>query len=56
MTTKKTTETHSKNYEKVKGYYERNLWNINKVFNAVGKWITEDEYKEITDFTYPDKE
>lgn len=47
---------HSKNYEKVKGYYEKGLWNINKVFNAVGKWITEAEYSEITGYVYPAKE
>lgn len=46
----------SKNYNKVKNYYDRGLWGIDKVYNAVGKWITEDEYKEITGFTYPNKE
>lgn len=39
---------HSKNYEKVKGYYRSHLWSIEKVRNAVGKWITKDEYLEIT--------
>ena len=38
----------SKNYEKVKGYYDRGLWDIARVRAAVGKWITEEEYKEIT--------
>lgn len=47
---------HSKNYQKVKNYYDRGLWDIDRVYNAVGKWITEAEYKEITGFTYPDKE
>ena len=47
------TTTHSKNYEKVKDYYERGLWSIDRVYKAVGKWITEAEYKEITGFTYP---
>lgn len=47
------TTAKSKNYEKVKGYHERGLWSIDKVCNAVGKWITEAEYKEITGFTYP---
>lgn len=39
----------SKNYEKVKSYYDR-------VYNAVGKWITEIEYQGITGYTYPNKE
>ena len=47
---------YSKNFEKVKDYYQRGLWNIDKISNAVGKWITETEYKEITNFTYPNKE
>ena len=38
----------SKNYEKVKSYYEKGLWTIEMVQNAVGKWITEDEYVVIT--------
>ena len=42
----------SKNYDKVKGYYDRKLWDINKVKNAVGKWITSDEYEEITGEPY----
>lgn len=40
---------HSKNFEKVKTYYDIGLWNINKVRNAVLKeWITEEEFTEIT--------
>lgn len=39
----------SKNFEKVKEYYDNGLWSKEKVFNAVGRWITEEEYKEITD-------
>ena len=35
----------SKNFEKVKNYYKR-------VNSAVGKWITEAEYKEITGEEY----
>lgn len=46
---------HSKNYEKIKTYYEDGRWNIDRVFNAVGKWITEEEYKEITGYVYPSK-
>lgn len=43
---------HSKNYEKVKYYYDHNLWNKDRVREAVGKWITEAEYEEITGETY----
>lgn len=39
---------HSKNFEKVRDYYKRGLWSITQVRNAVGKWITKEEYKEIT--------
>ena len=42
----------SKNYNKVKEYYDRGLWSKTRVRNAVGKWITEDEYKEITGEEY----
>ena len=42
----------SKNFEKVKNYYKRNLWDIDRVNSAVGKWITEAEYKEITGEEY----
>lgn len=43
---------HSENFEKVKGYYEDDLWTLKQVYNAVGKWITEEEYKEITGLDY----
>ena len=48
----------SKNYTKIKNYYESGLWSIDRVWNVVGKklGITEEEYKKITGFTYPDKE
>lgn len=48
---------HTINFEKIKGYYDNGLWSIDRVFNVVGKAnsITEDEYKEITGFTYPSK-
>lgn len=38
----------SKNFEKVKSYYERGIWSAAMVKNAVGRWITEEEYTEIT--------
>lgn len=44
---------HSKNFEKVKGYYDNGLWSKTKVKNAVVKgWITAAEYKEITGEDY----
>ena len=51
--------THSKNYEKVKRYYNTfkangsRMWTIAMVKNAVVKgWITAEEYKEITGEEY----
>lgn len=43
---------HSKNYEKVKKYYDEGVWSITRVYNAVGKWITAEEYEEITGEPY----
>ena len=43
---------HSKNFEKVKNYYDNKLWNKKRVYNAVGKWITDAEYEEITGEPY----
>jgi len=40
-------------FEKVKGYYDTGLWDINRVRNVVGKVITEEDYFEITGFVYP---
>ena len=42
----------SANFDKVKGYYTKGLWSIGMVKNAVGRWITEQEYKEITGQDY----
>ena len=42
----------SKNFNKVKEYYDRGLWSKTRVKNAVGKWITQEEYKEITGEDY----
>lgn len=49
---------HSKNFEKIKRYYEHGIWGINRVWAVVGKLtgITEDEYAEITGYVYPEKE
>ena len=38
---------HSKNFEKVKKFYKMGVWSEKMVWNAVGKWITPEEYKEI---------
>lgn len=45
----------SKNYEKVKNYYDEGLWNENRVHNAVGKWITSEEYEQITGKVYTEE-
>lgn len=42
-------------FEKVKEYYIKELWSIDRVWNVVGKVITEDEYFQITSFIYPEK-
>lgn len=43
----------SKMYEKVKKYYDKGLWKIQAVRNAVVKgWITAEEFKEITGEDY----
>ena len=40
-------------FERVKSYYERSLWNISRVRNAVVKnWITADGFEEITGVLY----
>lgn len=44
---------HSKNYDKVKRWYEMKMWNEARVCNAVKMlWITKDEFKEITGTDY----
>lgn len=49
---------HSAKYETVKAYYRNYLagvkpmWDEMRVHNAVGKWITEGEYEEITGEPY----
>ena len=42
----------SKNFEKVKKFYENGIWNKQRVYNAVEKWITKEEYKEKTGEDY----
>lgn len=44
---------HSKNFAKVKSFYDQGLWSESRVRDAVGKaWITEAEFKEITGKNY----
>ena len=44
---------HSKNFNKVKRFYDRKLWSKFAVHNAVvHNWITEEEYKDITGEDY----
>lgn len=44
---------HSKNYSKVKRWWDMKMWNETRVCNAVKmNWITEAEFKEITDKDY----
>ena len=44
---------HSKNYSKVKKYYDMKVWNETRVRNAVTMgWITEEECTEITGKAY----
>lgn len=42
----------SKNYGKVKGYYDTGRWSEKMVRNAVGRWITEEEYETIAGQKY----
>ena len=40
-------------FELVKTYYDKGLWSITRVKNAVVKnWITEEQFKEITGEDY----
>lgn len=42
---------HSQNFKKVSDYAKESLWNAGMIANAVGKWITEEEYAEIVGST-----
>lgn len=51
------TAEHSKNFAKVKKYYNAGVWNEARVRNAVtnpasNPWITAEEYEEITGQPY----
>ena len=42
----------SKNFNKVKNFCVAELWPLSWVINAVEKWITAHEYREITGKKY----
>jgi len=42
----------SANFNKVKNYYDKGQWSIERVHKAVGKWITPEEYELITGEPY----
>ena len=43
----------SSKFYKIKEYYDKGLWNISRVRNAVVKnWITADGFEEITGVLY----
>lgn len=47
----------SKNFNKVKVFFDAKLWSEDMVCNAVGRgWITAEEFKEITGHVYDKKE
>ena len=41
-----------KNFEKVKRYYAKGYWSLKWVWDAVGLWITADEFLDITGKEY----
>lgn len=43
---------NQKHYEKAKKYYEDGVWTITMLRNVVGKWITEEQFEEITGQPY----
>ena len=46
------------NFEKIKKWYKEGRWDINRVYNAVGRpsGIIKEEYQAITGLVYPAKE
>lgn len=42
----------SKNFDKVNDYYKNNLWSKKRVYDAVGRWITQEEFEKITGEKY----
>jgi hypothetical protein len=48
-------EQRSKNFEKVKRYYDNSLWKIKRVRDAVPRWITPEEFELITGDPYEER-
>ena len=42
----------SKNFDKVDRFYKQGLWSLGMVRNAVGRWITEAEFGQVTGQVY----
>ena len=43
----------SKNYDKIKSYYDNGLWDETRVYNMVGKGVlTKEEYQQIVGKDY----
>lgn len=42
-------------FEKVKSFFEARLWPLSWVQDAVDRWITADEFREITGQLYEKK-
>ncbi|WP_349944370.1 XkdX family protein [Lacrimispora sp. BS-2] len=42
----------SKNFDKVKKFYDSGLWSEEMVRNAVDRWINADEFQEIVGKEY----
>lgn len=42
----------SKRFKMVKEFYDSGRWSKEMVRNAVGRWITEEEFREITGKAY----
>lgn len=43
---------HSEKFELVLDFYNKGLWSLKRVHDAVGRWITTEEFKEITGKEY----
>ena len=51
--------TKSKNFEKIKGFFDKKLWDLERVYNVVNiglNGITEEEYEEIAGEAYKENE
>ena len=43
----------SSKFDVVQHFYERKLWDANRVYDAVVKgWITEEQFKELTEISF----